>query len=95
MTLTLMALGLMVAQDMKPVPVKIVGGAGTYSLSVGGKPFFIKGAGGDGPKSQLKDLGGNSWRTWGADDLDNQLAEAQKHGVAVLTEDDWFKLIGH
>jgi DNA ligase (NAD+) len=23
-----------------------------------------------------------------------KLAEAQKHGVAVLTEDDWFKLIG-
>jgi DNA ligase (NAD+) len=24
----------------------------------------------------------------------SKLAEAQKHGVAVLTEDDWFKLIG-
>ena len=24
----------------------------------------------------------------------SKLAEAKKHGVAVLTEDDWFKLIG-
>ena len=24
----------------------------------------------------------------------SKLAEAQKHGVAVLTEDDWFKLVG-
>lgn len=91
MTLTLMALGLMGAQGMKPVPVKVVGNVGAYSLSVGGKPFFIKGAGGDGPKPQLKELGGNSWRTWGADDLDNQLAEAQKLGMK-LTIGIW---LGH
>jgi len=24
----------------------------------------------------------------------SKLAEAKKHGVAVLTEDDWFKLVG-
>jgi len=24
----------------------------------------------------------------------SKLAEANKHGVAVLTEDDWFKLVG-
>ena len=25
---------------------------------------------------------------------DRKLAEAQKHGVAVLTEDEWLKMVG-
>jgi len=86
-----MALGLMAAQTMKPIPVRITGTSGAYTLTVGGKPFFIKGAGGDGSKAELKALGGNSWRTWGADDLDNQLAEAQKLGMK-LTIGIW---LGH
>lgn len=56
---------------------------GGYQLLRDGQPYFIKGAGGDGSKPNLKALGANSWRTWGADNLDDQLAEAQKLGMTV------------
>jgi hypothetical protein len=48
-----------------------------------GKPFTIKGAGGGASKKLLADLGGNSFRTWGADNIDAQLDEAERLGLAV------------
>ena len=67
-----------------PVAVKINQTAtGGFELQRGGQPYFILGAGGDAPKQLLKDSGGNSFRTWGADDLDARLAEAQKLGLTV------------
>ena len=56
---------------------------GNHTLLVDGRPFWIQGVGGDGPKQLLKDVGGNAFRTWGADDLDKQLAEAQRLGLKV------------
>jgi hypothetical protein len=50
---------------------------------VNGKPFFIKGAGGDGSKQLLVDCGANSFRTWGADNIDDKLDEAQRLGLKV------------
>ncbi len=55
-----------------------------YHLEVDGKPFFVQGAGGDGSKQLLKDCGGNAFRTWGADRIDKELAEAQRLGLKVL-----------
>ncbi|MGC8107659.1 glycoside hydrolase family 2 TIM barrel-domain containing protein, partial [Salmonella enterica] len=37
----------------------------------------------DGSKKGLRSLGANSFRTWGADDLDSQLTEAQRLGLTV------------
>jgi len=54
-----------------------------WTLLRNGQPFFIKGAGGDHNKQTLVDCGGNSFRVWGADDLDNQLAQANRLGLAV------------
>jgi len=54
-----------------------------YSLLRDGKPYFITGAGGDASKDFLKQSGGNSFRTWGADDIDDKLDEAQKLGLTV------------
>lgn len=56
---------------------------GHWQLLRGGQPYFIKGAGGDHAKQVLKDLGGNSFRTWGADHLEKQLDEAQRLGLTV------------
>src|SRR5436190_7814914 len=56
---------------------------GKWQLVRDGKPYFIKGAAGDGPKAMLAELGGNSFRTWGVDKLDAQLEEAQKLGLSV------------
>jgi hypothetical protein len=67
----------------KPSVVTIRETAGKYQLYVDGAPFFIKGAGGDASKSLLKEIGGNSYRTWGADNLGAALDEAQKLGLMV------------
>src|SRR6187455_407335 len=54
-----------------------------WSLLRDGEPFVIHGAGGSASKKLLAELGGNSFRTWGTDNLDAQLDEAQKLGLAV------------
>lgn len=63
--------------------VKVIKKGDGFQMLRDGKPYLIKGAGGDGSKVDLKAAGGNSWRTWGADNLDGQLAEAQKLGMTV------------
>lgn len=57
--------------------------AGKWTLLHGGKPFFIKGAGGNGSRTLLLKSGANSIRTWGADDLGEVLDQAQKDGLKV------------
>lgn len=66
-----------------PVKVEVVGKDGSYQLHVDGKPFFIRGAGGMDHLKLLADIGGNSIRTWGADDLGAKLDEAKSHGIMV------------
>ena len=71
------------AAGTQPIAVKLAKTNTGFQLLRQGKPYFIKGAGGDGSKEALHAAGGNSWRTWGADNLDGQLAEAQKLGMTV------------
>ncbi len=55
-----------------------------YQLQVDGKPFAIKGAGGDGDKALLAESGGNAFRTWGIGaDTQARLDEAHQHGLKV------------
>ena len=56
---------------------------GTFQLMRDGKPYFIKGAGGSASLPKLQDAGGNSIRTWGADNIGPLLDEAQKLGLTV------------
>lgn len=65
------------------VPVVLDKTSTGYTLLRDGKPYFILGAGGGASKELLKQSGGNSFRTWGADDIDKQLDEAQKLGLTV------------
>lgn len=65
------------------VPVTLEKTGTGYTLLRDGKPYFILGAGGGASKQMLRDAGGNSFRTWGADDIDDQLDEAQKLGLTV------------
>ena len=68
-----------------PSTVKVEKVGGRYRLSVDGKPFRIKGSGGNAPMSLLKKAGGNTFRTWGVgDDTPATLDEAQRLGVKVL-----------
>ena len=71
------------AADTKPSVVKIVEENGAFHLVRNGAPFLIKGGGGDGARQLLHDSGGNSFRTWGADDLGAQLDAAQRLGLSV------------
>lgn len=64
--------------------VRIEGSTGAWHLTLNGKPYFIKGGGGGGSKVLLKEIGGNSFRTWGADKAKVELDEAQKYGHTVM-----------
>jgi len=66
-----------------PAKVEVRKASNRFQLYVDNKPFFIKGAGGEGSLSKLKEAGGNSIRTWGADRLQSILDEAQKQGLTV------------
>ena len=48
-----------------------------------GRPYRIRGAGGERSLAALKAAGGNSTRTWGADNIDKILDEAHRLGMTV------------
>lgn len=54
-----------------------------FQLMCNGKPFPIKGAGGDSELKQLSAAGGNAIRTWASDKLGDVLDSAHKHGLKV------------
>ena len=56
---------------------------GTFGLIRGGSPYFIKGGGGAQHLDTLRRAGGNSFRTWGADNLATLLDQAQAAGLTV------------
>jgi len=63
--------------------VKIIRNGRQYKLYFNGKPYFVKGAGGDTHLNVLKKSGGNSIRTWGADNASKILKEADAKGLTV------------
>jgi hypothetical protein len=67
-----------------PVRTEVVKTHGGWLLLRGGKPWFIKGVGGDASKQLLVQYGGNTFRTWGAEHLSTDLDEAQKLGLTVI-----------
>lgn len=93
------ALGLLIcialasAARADAVPVTIIPGGG---ITRAGKPYFIKGAGGDKHLAEVARCGGNSIRTWTTRDLGPLLDEAQSHGLTVCAgiwlerECSWF-----
>jgi hypothetical protein len=67
----------------KPSRVEVVGKPGSYQLLRDGKPYFIKGVGGNASRKLLLEIGGNSFRTWGADNIGKVLDDAHKDGLTV------------
>lgn len=63
--------------------VKVVRQGDGWQLLRNGQPYTIKGAGGGGSKKLLAECGANSFRTWGADNIRDQLDEAQRLGLSV------------
>lgn len=83
-TLTLFLLALSTLTFAQPVPVEVVLTEEGYTLTRGGEPYYIRGAGGHTNLDELLVLGGNSIRTWSADDADEILEMAQEHGLTVM-----------
>jgi hypothetical protein len=80
-------------QDRKPVvelatgvkPVKLVKENGKWQLMREGKPYYIKGVGGDSEFDRLVQMGGNSIRIWGIDGKTGiTLNECAKRDITVL-----------
>jgi hypothetical protein len=67
----------------QPVPVQLRATAGNFELLRDGKPYFVQGVGGQDSLKLLTECGGNSIRTWGADNLRGKLDEAHKLGLSV------------
>jgi hypothetical protein len=63
--------------------VQLRKGPDGWQLLRGGEPYVIKGAGGTGSPELLRKLGGNSIRTWGAEQLEAEVAAAEKNGLTV------------
>ena len=71
------------AEPNVPVRVEVRGSPGQWQLFRVGQPYFIQGGGGRGENKALVAAGGNSTRTWAAENLDAQLDEAQSLGLTV------------
>lgn len=64
------------------IPVEIRKSDEGFALYRGGEPYYVKGAGGLGSLEALRQIGGNSLRTWG--DVDRSLLdEAHALGLSV------------
>lgn len=66
-----------------PLPVHLSTEGGQSRLVRGGESYFIQGAGGEGGQELLARAGANSIRLWGADQLGEQLDQAQAQGLTV------------
>jgi hypothetical protein len=73
--------------NQTPSVVKVVKHNNQYSFTVNGQPFKIKGVGlgykSDARISDLKEAGGNSFRTWELTHIEQELAMAEKLGLMV------------
>ena len=55
-----------------------------YSLFRDGKPYYVNGVGGEGNFKKMVEIGANSVRTWGVENAQAVLDEAQKNGITVM-----------
>lgn len=79
--LSLFGTTLMFAQA---VPVTIAPSGDGFTLMRNGEPYYIRGAGGHDHLDKLVELGGNSIRTWSAEDADEILNAAHARGLTVM-----------
>jgi hypothetical protein len=71
------------AQEHQAVAVRVVKSGSGFTLERGGRPYFVKGAGGTSKMDLLKATGGNSIRTWSTAGADQVLDDAKRLGLTV------------
>jgi len=69
--------------NKEPIRVELERSGTSWKLLRGGRPYWINGAAGDHSLKDLKAAGGNSSRTWGAEEIAAKLAEAQAEDLTV------------
>jgi hypothetical protein len=74
----------LVANNHLQAQTKIIKTNTGFELQRNGKPYYVKGVGGQVNFDAMKAVGANSFRTWGVDDAQNILDEAQKNGLTVM-----------
>jgi hypothetical protein len=72
------------ATSMQAKKVFILRHNDQFTLYRNGKPFFIKGAGGNGSLAKLHETGGNTLRTWDTTNIRFLLDEAAANDIAVI-----------
>jgi hypothetical protein len=73
------------AEPGKAIPVSLSKQGDGWILQRDGKPWLVKGAGGDASKPLLASCGGNTCRTWGSGrEIGPMLDECQRLGIAVV-----------
>jgi hypothetical protein len=84
-TLGSIFLGMLLAAGVaaQPVKVELRETPAGFELRRGGVPFFVRGAGGVQHLDRLAASGANSVRTWGADQTEKVIDQAQQLGLAV------------
>lgn len=70
-------------ETQSPIRVQVTGTPGSYQLLRNGKPYVINGVGGSGSRKLLLEVGANSFRTWGAENIGQILDEAHRDGLTV------------
>ena len=71
-------------QGQHAVPSTLKFEQGRYQIFRGDQPYFIKGGGGSGNMALLAASGGNSVRTWGTNNAQSVLDNAQANGLTVM-----------
>jgi hypothetical protein len=66
------------------IKVEVAQNEDGYYLTRGGEPYYIRGAGGHDYLDELIFLGGNSIRTWSAEDAQEILDMAHENGLTVM-----------
>lgn len=63
---------------------KVVKDKNGYTLLRDGKPYYVKGVGGQVHFDKMVEIGANSLRTWGIEEAEQVLDEAHKRGLTVM-----------
>ena len=70
--------------SQKAIKVEVIFDGKNWNLVRDGKPYYIKGAGGDKYLDKIVECGGNSLRTWGPENAQQILDDAQARGLTVM-----------
>ncbi|MGV3545426.1 MAG: glycoside hydrolase family 2 TIM barrel-domain containing protein [Pedobacter sp.] len=72
------------ANQNQPIKVEVIKTEKGFQLLRGGKPYYIKGAGGTSYYNRVAAYGGNSVRTWGTNNAKSILDSAKRNGLTVM-----------